>query len=112
MKNLRNSVRLIGRVGQNPEIVKFENGGKIAKFSLATDESYKDKEGKKVDHTEWHNLVVRNGLVKVVEEYVNKGQELCVEGSLSTRVWEDKEGKKHYFTEIIVDELLMLGGKK
>jgi single-strand DNA-binding protein len=112
MKNLRNSVRLIGRVGQNPEIVKFENGGQIAKFSLATDESYKDKDGKKVEQTEWHNLVVRNGLTKVVEQYVTKGQELCIEGSLSTRSWEDKEGKKHYATEIIVEDMLMLGAKK
>lgn len=112
MKNLRNSVRLIGHVGQNPEIVKFEKGGQIAKFSLATDESYKNKDGEKVEETQWHNLVVSNGLSKVVEQYVKKGQELCIEGRLSTRSWEDKDGKKHYFTEILVNDFLMLGAKK
>ena len=112
MKTLRNSVTLIGRVGQDPKIVTFENGGSIAKFSLATDESYKSKEGVKVENTQWHNLVISNGLVKVVEGYVKKGNEICVEGKISYNNWEDKEGQKHYTTEILVNELLLLGGKK
>lgn len=112
MRNLRNSVSLIGRVGVEPKIVKFENGSSIANFTLATDESYKNKKGEKVEETQWHNLVVRNGLVKVVESYVKKGQELVIEGRLTTRSWEDKEGQKHYTTEILVNDLLMLGGKK
>lgn len=108
MNALRNSVQLIGRLGQDPEIVTFANGNKIAKFSMATDDSYKDKDGKKVDRTYWHNVVVNGGLVKVVEDYVVKGQEIAIEGKLTNRSWEDKDGKKHYITEIYCNELLML----
>lgn len=112
MRNLRNSATLIGRVGLEPKIVNFDNGNRIATFSLATDDSYKNKEGEKVENTQWHNIVVRNGLVKVVEGYVKKGQEICVEGKITTRTWDDKEGKKHYTTEIMVNDLLLLGSKK
>jgi single-strand DNA-binding protein len=112
MKSLRNTVTLIGRVGQNPEIINFDNGGSIAKFSLATTDSWKNKKGEKVEDTQWHNLVVNNGLVKVVEGYVEKGKEICVEGRIVTRKWEDKDGKAHYTTEIQVNDLLLLGGKK
>jgi len=109
MNALRNKVQLIGRLGQDPEIINFANGDKLAKFSLATDDSYKDKEGKKVERTDWHNIVVKGGLVKVVENYVNKGQEIALEGKLTTRAWEDKEGNKRYTTEVVCSELLMLG---
>ena len=108
MNALKNKVQLIGRLGQDPEIVTFTDGNKMAKFSLATDESYKDKKGKKVEKTFWHNVVVRNGLVKVVEEYIKKGQEIALEGKISYRNWEDKEGNKRYTTEIVCNELLML----
>jgi len=109
MNTLRNKVQLIGRLGQEPEIITFKDGGKMAKFSLATDDSYKDKEGNKVERTYWHNIVVKNGLVKVVENYVNKGNEIVVEGKLTTRSYESKEGEKRYITEIVCNELLMLG---
>jgi len=109
MNALRNKVQLIGRLGQDPEIINFANGDKMAKFSLATDDSYKDKEGKKVERTDWHNIVVKGGLVKVVENYVNKGKEIAVEGKLTTRSWEDKDGNKRYTTEVVCSELLMLG---
>ncbi|WP_417290718.1 single-stranded DNA-binding protein [Corallibacter sp.] len=108
MNTLRNKVQLIGRLGQDPEIVNFDNGNKIAKFSLATDDSYKDKNGNKIERAYWHNIIVRGGLVKVVENYISKGQEIAVEGKLTNRSWEDKEGKKHYTTEIVCNELLML----
>ena len=108
MKTLRNKVQLIGRLGQDPEIINFEDGNKMAKFSMATDDSYKDKNGQKVERAYWHNVVVRGGLVKVVEEYISKGKEIAVEGKLTNRSWEDKEGKKHYTTEILCSELLML----
>ncbi|APG66063.1 single-stranded DNA-binding protein [Tenacibaculum todarodis] len=111
MNTLRNKVQLIGRLGQDPEIINFNDGNKMAKFSLATDESYKDNNGEKVERTFWHNIVVKNGLVKVIEEYVTKGQEIALEGKLSYRNWEDKEGNKRYTTEIVCNELLMLGGK-
>ncbi|GGD95534.1 single-stranded DNA-binding protein [Planktosalinus lacus] len=108
MNALRNKVQLIGRLGQDPEIINFADGNKMAKFSLATDDSYKDKEGKKVERTDWHNVVIKGGMAKVVESYVNKGQEIAVEGKLTTRTWEDKEGNKRYFTEVVCSDMLML----
>lgn len=111
MNTLRNKVQLIGRLGQDPEIITFADGNKMAKFSLATDDSYKDKEGKKVERTDWHNIVVKNGLVKVVEDYLTKGKEIALEGKLTTRSWDDKDGVKHYVTEVICNDLLMLGSK-
>ena len=108
MSTLRNKVQLIGRLGQDPEIITFEDGNKLAKFSLATDDSYKDKSGNKVERTYWHSVVVKNGLVKVVEDYVTKGKEIAIEGKLTNRSWDDKDGNKHYVTEIVANELLML----
>jgi len=109
MNALRNKVQLIGRLGQDPEIINFADGNKMAKFSLATDDSYKDKDGKKVERAYWHNIIVKGGLVKVVESYVNKGQEIAVEGKLTNRSWEDKEGNKRYTTEIVCSDLLLMG---
>ena len=109
MNALRNKVQLIGRLGQDPEIISFADGNKMAKFSLATDESYKDKSGNKVERTEWHNIVVKGGLVKVVETYVTKGKEIAIEGRLSSRSYDDKDGNKRYITEITCYELLMFG---
>jgi len=108
MNSLRNKVQLIGRLGQNPEIITFKDGGKIARFNLATDDSYKDKQGNKVERTHWHSVVVKNGLVKVVENYITKGKEIAIEGKLTNRSWDDSDGKKHYSTEVVVNELLML----
>ncbi|HLV15302.1 MAG TPA: single-stranded DNA-binding protein [Xanthomarina sp.] len=108
MNTLRNKVQLIGRLGQDPEIINFEDGSKMAKFSMATDDSYKDKNGQKVERAYWHNVVVKGGLVKVVEEYITKGKEIAVEGKLVNRAWEDKEGNKRYITEVLCNELLML----
>jgi len=108
MNALRNKVQLIGRLGQEPEIITFDDGNKLAKFSLATDDSYKDKAGEKVERTYWHNVIVRGGLVNVVENYVVKGQEIAIEGKLTNRSYEDKEGVKRYTTEILCNELLML----
>jgi len=108
MNALRNKVQLIGRLGQDPEIINFQDGNKMAKFSMATDDSYKDKNGNKVERAYWHNVIVRGGLVKVVESYVNKGQEIAIEGKLTNRSWDDKDGNKRYTTEILCNELLML----
>lgn len=108
MNALRNKVQLIGRLGQKPEITTFSDGNKIAKFSMATDDSYKDKSGQKIERTYWHNIIVRGGLVTVVESYVQKGQEVAIEGKLTNRSWVDKDGNKRYITEIVCNELLML----
>jgi len=108
MNALKNKVQLIGRLGQDPEIISFQDGNKMAKFSMATDDSYKDKNGNKVERAHWHNVIVKGGLVKVVENYVNKGQEIAIEGKLTNRSWDDKDGNKRYITEIVCNELLML----
>jgi len=111
MNAIRNQVQLIGRLGQDPEIVTFDNGNKLAKFSLATDDSYKDKQGEKVERTQWHNVIVTGGLVQVVESYIAKGKEIAVQGKLTNRSYEDKEGNTRYITEVLCNELLMLGPK-
>ncbi len=111
MNTLRNKVQLIGRLGQDPEILTFQDGNKMAKFSLATDDSYKDKNGNKVERAHWHNIIIKGGLVNVVENYVNKGQEIAVEGKLTNRNYTTEAGEKRYVTEIMVNELLLLGSK-
>lgn len=107
-----NKVILVGRVGKDPELREFENGGQIANFSLATtDPSFKTKDGKEIpERTEWHNITVRGGLVKVVQSYVSKGQQLYIEGKIRTRSYE-QDGVKKYVTEIVCDVLKMLGSK-
>ncbi len=111
MKNLRNTVRLIGRLGKDPKVTKFENGHQFVTFSIATDESYKTKDGERVVDTQWHNLVVRNGLAKVAEKYLKKGMEISIEGKLTYRNYKDKNDVVRYITEIQVEDLLMLGKK-
>jgi single-strand DNA-binding protein len=111
MNALRNKVQLIGRLGQEPEITTFNDGNKVAKFSLATDDSYKDKTGQKIERAYWHNIIVKGGLVRVVEDYIKKGQEIALEGKLTNRVWETDAGEKRYVTEVICNELLLLGNK-
>ena len=110
MNTLRNKVQLIGRLGQTPEIISFKDGNKMAKFSMATDDSYKDSAGNKVERAYWHTVIVKNGLVKIVENYVKKGQEIAISGKLTNRTYDNKEGEKRYVTEIIANEILLLGG--
>lgn len=104
-----NKVILIGNVGADPE-VKAVGESKVANLTLATSETYKDKQGEKKTATEWHRLVIWRGLAEIVEKYVKKGTSLYVEGKLQTRSWEDKDGNKKFTTEIVVDTLKMLGG--
>ena len=108
MNTLRNKVQLIGNLGNDPEIITLESGKKLAKFSLATNENYKDKDGQKQTKTDWHNVVAWNKTVDIIEQYVSKGKEIAIEGKLSTRSYEDKEGQKRYTTEVIINELLLL----
>lgn len=108
--SLRNKVTLIGRTGKDVEIVKFENG-KLAKVSLATSDHYTNALGEKVEETQWHNLVANGKLADIMEKYVEKGKEISVEGKIVYRTYDDKDGVKRYFTEIRVDELLLLGSK-
>ena len=111
MNNLKNSVRLIGNLGMNPEVKETTNGKKLAKFSVATNESYRDEKGNEVKETQWHNLVVWGKQAEIVEKYLKKGSEVAIEGKLSTRNYTDKDGVKRYVTEIVVNEFMMLGGK-
>lgn len=98
-----NKAILIGRVGKNPEIKHLESGVSVANFSLATSEKYTNKQGEKVETTEWHNIVIWGKLVKIIEDYVSKGILLYIEGKIKTRNWEDKNGAKHYITEIVLE---------
>ena len=109
MSTLRNKVQLIGNLGNDPEIIALESGRKLAKFSLATNESYKDVNGEKQTKTDWHNIVAWGKTAEIIEKYVTKGKEVAVEGKLITRNYETKEGEKRYITEVVCNELLMLG---
>jgi single-strand DNA-binding protein len=106
-----NKVILIGHVGRDPEVRYLEGGIALARFTMATTESYKNKEGVKTDQTEWHNIVMWRGLAEIAEKYVRKGKQLYIEGKLRTRSYGD-EGNKKYFTEIIAENMTMLGGPR
>lgn len=107
-----NKVILIGNLGKDPEVSRVSNDMKRAAFSLATTESYKDKNGQKVDATEWHNIVVWGKLAEVAEQYLKKGSPIYMEGKIVNRSYDDKDGNKKYITEIRCDNFIMLGGKK
>jgi single-strand DNA-binding protein len=111
MNTIRNKVQLIGNLGQNPEIRTFDNGKAVARFSLATKDSYRDADGKKITETQWHNLVAWGNLAKIIEKYLIKGSEIAVEGKLTHKAYDDKDGKKRYFTEIVMTDMVMLRGK-
>lgn len=112
MNNLRNSVRLVGRLGTDPEVYNFENGKKKVRFSLATSEFYKDSEGKRVENTQWHNIVAWGAQAAFLEKYVHKGKEIAIEGKLIHRNYEDSSGDKKYITEVVVNETLLMGAPK
>jgi len=112
MANGINKVILIGNLGKDPEIQRLESGVKKATFSLATTESYKNKEGQKVDHTEWHNIILWRGLAEVAENYLKKGNTVYIEGRIRKRDYEDKDGVKRYITDIQGDNMTMLGGPR
>ena len=111
MKNLRNSVQLIGNLGMNPEVKTLESGSTLAKFSIATCERYKNKKGEQVNDTTWHNVVAWGKTAVIAEKYLKKGAQVAVEGKLTCRSYEAKDGTKRYVTEILVNEILMLGAK-
>ncbi|MBF0238109.1 MAG: single-stranded DNA-binding protein [SAR324 cluster bacterium] len=107
-----NRVILLGYVGQDPDIRYTQNQQMVASFSMATNEVWNDKDGKKQEHTEWHSLVLWKQLAELTEKYVKKGSRLLVEGRLKTRSWDDPNGQKHYKTEIIADKMKFLGDRK
>jgi single-strand DNA-binding protein len=109
MNALRNKVQLIGHVGQEPEIKTFEGGKKLANITLATNESYTNAKGEKVEQTEWHRLTAWGKTADLIESYVIKGKEIAVEGKLTHRSYDDKDGVKRYITEVVISDLLLLG---
>ncbi|WP_417859627.1 single-stranded DNA-binding protein [Winogradskyella sediminis] len=109
MNTLKNKVQLIGNLGQDPEITNFESGKILAKFSIATNDSYKNAQGEKITDTQWHNVVAWGKTAQIIEKFVTKGKEVAIEGKLTSRSWKDKDGIKRYITEVVCNELLMLG---
>lgn len=112
MNALRNKVQLIGNLGMNPEIKTLDSGKKLAKMSIATNESYTNAKGDLVKETQWHNLIAWGKTVDIIEKYLKKGSEVAIEGKLINRNYLDKDGLKRYITEIQINELLMLDKKE
>lgn len=112
MKNLRNTVQLIGRLGQDPEVKTLTTGKKLTTFSLATSDYYRNSQGEKVEDTQWHNVIAWGKVGEIAAEYLAKGEEVALEGKLTHRSYENNAGDKRYVTEINLNELLMIGGRK
>ena len=106
-----NKVILIGNLGKDPDVRRLENGTAVASFPIATSESYKDRNGNRVDSTEWHNIVMWRGLAEIAEKYLRKGSSIYVEGKLKTRSWEDQDRNTRYITEVVADNMTMLGSR-
>ncbi len=109
MNALRNKVQLIGNVGNDPEIKNFDGGKKLAKFVIATNEVYYNEKSEKVTDTQWHNVVAWGKTAETIEKYVTKGKEIALEGKLTHRSYDDKNGEKRFFTEVVMHEMLLLG---
>jgi len=109
MYALKNKVQLIGHLGNQPDVRTTENGKKLARFSVATNEVYRNAKGEKITETQWHNLIAWGKLADIAERYMNKGSEVAIEGKLINRSYTDKEGNKKYITEVQVNEVLLLG---
>ena len=105
-----NKVMLIGNLGKDPELRYTATGVAVANFSIATNDSWTDKDGNKVEHTEWHRIIVWRRLAEICGEYLTKGKKVYIEGRLRSRSWEDKDGIKRYTTEIEARDMIMLGG--
>lgn len=112
MSGSLNKVMLIGNLGKDPELKVFEGGNSLARFPIATSENYTNKQGERVEQTEWHTIIVRNKLAEVADKYLHKGDKVFIEGRIKTRSWEDQSGNRRYMTEVITDNMTMLGGSR
>ncbi|HEY1046965.1 MAG TPA: single-stranded DNA-binding protein [Bacteroidia bacterium] len=112
MSTLRNRVMLIGHLGQAPEVKELGGDKKVARFSIATNDNYTNEKGEKMTDTQWHNAVAWGKLADIAEKFLDKGKEIAIEGKLVTRNYTDKENVKRYVTEVVVNEILMISGKK
>jgi single-strand DNA-binding protein len=108
MNALKNKVQLIGRVGKDPEIKTLTNGKKVATLSLATNDVYVNKQGDRMEQTQWHTVEAWGRTVDIIERYVSKGKEIGLTGKLTTRSYDDKEGNKRYVTKVMINELLLM----
>lgn len=108
MNAMRNKVQLIGHVGQEPEIKTFDGGKKVANITIATNDHYTNDKGEKVEQTEWHRVTAWGKLADIIEKYVDKGKEVAIEGKLSHRSYDDKDGNKRYITEVVANDILLL----
>jgi single-strand DNA-binding protein len=106
---MKNRVQLIGRVGQDPEVKNLEGGKKVTTITIATNDVYYKDNGDKVEQTEWHRVTAWGKTAEIIEKYVTKGKEIAIEGKLTHRTYEDKNGEKRYVTDIVVNEVLLLG---
>ena len=111
MNTIRNKVQLIGNLGNDPEVKHLDSGKTLAKFAVATNDRHYNQDGEKVEDVQWHNLVAWGKTAELAEKYLKKGSEIAVEGKLTNRSYENKEGQKKYITEVIISEILMLGSK-
>lgn len=111
MSTLKNHVQLMGNVGQEPTITNLESGKKVARFSIATNEHYKNNKGEKVQSTDWHTVVAWGKTAEIIEKYVGKGKELALTGKLRTRTYTTDDGNQRYVTEVEANEILLLGNK-
>lgn len=109
MNAMKNKVQLIGHVGQDPEVKDLEGGRKVANLTLATNDYYINDKGEKVENTEWHKVAAWGKIAEIIEKYVVKGKEIVVEGKLTHRSYEDKDGTKRYVTEVVANDILLLG---
>ncbi|RKS99330.1 single-stranded DNA-binding protein [Flavobacterium sp. 123] len=109
MNAMRNKVQLIGHVGNDPEIKNLDGGKKVANLTIATNDTYKNEKGEKVEQTEWHKVVAWGKTAEIIEKYVTKGKEIAIEGKLTHRSYEDKNGEKRYITEVVANDILLLG---
>ncbi len=109
MNTLKNKVQLIGNLGSDPEIINLESGKTLAKFTMATNENFKNSGGEKQTDTQWHNIVAWGKTAEIIEKYVHKGKEIALEGKLTHRRYEDKDGNERYKTEVVCSEILMFG---
>lgn len=108
MLNLSNSIQLIGNLGKDAELRKLESGRQVAKVSIATKEIYKNKEGEKTTDVQWHNLVGWEGIAEKMQVYFKKGKKVAVQGKLTHRSWEDTNGQKHYMSEVVIRDFMLL----
>ncbi len=111
MSSLRNQVQLIGNLGKDPEVKDLDSGKKVANFTLATNETYRSKNGEKKVETQWHNIVAWDKTAEIIEKYVTKGREIILRGKLTTESYETRDGDKRYVTKVVCDEVVLVGNK-